>query len=202
MPIPRKMIRPFTLARELRDRYLQRYFNRMLAVDDVCRYYWQPPLLVIIKLIMFFLVVYKIFSYYTVLGDIIEDGFKFFKLSAIFNFKFPEKKFFYSLSKGVILLFLGYHGLIFIYYQITGLLSSIAVNRKKGMIYYLKNSIYKHELYSFRIDEIKSMKFKQIIFLGRIFNIGSVQFTTKSGEIIMISSIGNINSLASQISSG
>ncbi len=185
----------------LREKWIEKKLRRSAPRSGVNRFYWQPPLLILLKSVTAFIIILKLISLHVYGGEGLEAGFQFFKLEKIFNFTFPGKEFFQRISFFLFSVIVGFPSLLFFRDQLTGLLSSVAVNRSTGRLYYIRNRIISTKTIIIPFEQIETVTLKRNIITGRLLNTGTVEIVTRSGDLYEISSIGNAESLALQISS-
>jgi hypothetical protein len=191
----------FKNLRKLREKWTEIQVKRTVGMNGVYRFYWQPPLLLLVKSITALFLICILFSFHVYAGDGLEAGFKFFKLEKIFNLTFPGTEFFHKVSFLLFAVLFGLPALFFFRDQFSGLLSTVVVNRSGGRLYYIENRIIGTKTVTIPFDQIETVALKQNVIVERLFNTGTIEITTKSGDRYIISSIGNARRLALQLSS-
>ncbi len=186
---------------KLREKWIEKQLRRSAPRSGVNRFYWQPPLLILLKSLAAFIIILKLISLHVYAGEGLEAGFLFFKLEKIFNLTFPGKEFFQRVSFLLFGTIVGVPSLLFFRDQLTGLLSSAAVNRSAGRLYYIRNRIVSTKTIIIPFEQIETVTLKRNIITGKLLNTGTVEIVTRSGDLYEISSIDNAESLVLQISS-
>ncbi len=187
--------------RKLREKRIENQLRRTVSMNGVYRFYWQPPLLVLLKSLAAVILVLFLFSFHVNAGDGLEAGFLFFKLEKIFNLRFPGKEFFHKISFFLFAIIIGIPSLLFFRDQYSGLLSSVVVNRSGGRLYYIEKRIFLTKTITILFDQIETVSLRQDFITGKLLKTGTIAIVTKSGHSYMISSIGNAQRLALQLSS-
>ncbi|OHD53220.1 MAG: hypothetical protein A2014_12065 [Spirochaetes bacterium GWF1_49_6] len=184
-----------------REQPLVFYLKKTVSADrDSLTLYFQPRLLIILKVVLFFIAGYFFYEIHHPVGTILQNVMGFFKLDEIYKFKFPDADFFQKAASALFLLVLAYFGVWFLGRQIQGLLSGLAVDRAGKKLYYVRNSLVTVDLYMFAVPEIDMIVLRQNI-AGRFLKIGSLELRKKSGERIVIASLGRAPDAIATISS-
>lgn len=96
--------------KDFREKRIYKYLNKTLpCVKENLSFHWQPTFLIILKTVIVLIIAYNIYILYPKAGNLFEKGFKFFELSKIFNFDFPDKSFFQKSAKILFVAVIGYH---------------------------------------------------------------------------------------------
>jgi hypothetical protein len=195
------VIGEFDKLRKLREKWIENQVRRTVGMKGVYRFYWQSPLLVLLKSIAAAILILLLFSLHVYVGDGLEAGFQFFKLEKIFKLQFPGTEFFHKVSFLLFAVIVGIPSLLFFRDQLSGLLSSVVLNRSGGRLYYRENRIIHIKTVTIPFDQIETVSLKQNFITGMLLKTGTIEIATKSGDRYVISSIGNAHSLALQLSS-
>lgn len=191
----------FEYLRKLRETWIEKQVRRTVSINGKYRFYWQPPLFILFKSIAAAVLIIWLFSLSVYAGNGIEAGFRFFKLEKIFNLRFPGTEFFHKVSFLLFLVMVGFPSLLFFRDQLSALLSSVVINRNAGKLYYIENRIINIKTVTLSFDQIETVSLKQNFITGRLLKIGTIEIATKSGDRYLISSLGNADNLALQLSS-
>ena len=185
----------------LRKKIITKYLLKT-ATDRIgeLEFYWQSRFFVFFKILTAVILIYFLFPLHLEAGKYLEQGFNFFKLSEIFNFKFPEGGFFIKISKYFFILVILYYGIIFLSRQIESFFSALVVNKTDKKVYYIKNRIIIKNLFVFSMTEMTAIVLKQNLVSG-IFNYGTIVFQKPAGDEIKIGSLKNARLAIRTISS-
>jgi len=184
-----KRIRRANLYGTIRERFVRFYLRRTAHVRSKnLTIAWQPFHFILVKVIVVSGFSYLLFLQFPLLSGWIGQGLAFFRLSEIYNFKYPDKSFFDSIAKWIILCVIGYYGLYFCFYQLQALFSSLAVSPADNKLYYIRNFILKKDLHIFTLSEIDYVILRQNLFF-RLFGIGTIVLKNKAGETVVIRSM-------------
>lgn len=175
-------------------------FIKKFKVDkEDLSFYCQSILMILIKIAIFVILVIKIYPLYKTVGEYLKIGFNFFKIEEIYKFKMPDIKFFYQVSKILIIALFCYHGFYFFKKQIEGIFSSIIIDNQNNKIYLIKSYLIKNDLYIFLKSDVSPVVIRQNI-ISKIFNTGTIILQKKDDERISISSIANIKKASYELS--
>jgi len=185
--------------RKIRESLVSFYLSKTANADKInLTISWQPLLLIAAKIAIVLFISYKIYELHPIVGSWMKIGLDFFKLHEIYTFKFPNRSFFNTVSSYVFLFILGYHGIFFLYHQLTAFFSVIVVSKSEEKLYYIKSYFIKKELFIFSIPDIALIILKQNFFY-RFFDIGTISLQKKSGEQIIIKSIKEASKLLKEL---
>jgi hypothetical protein len=185
-------IKNLNVYRKLRERLVRFYLKRTVATLPIDRVrltiFWQPVPLILCKVAIVAAASYWLYTLFPILGKWLREGFDFFKLQDIYNFEFPKQTFFDSIALYLLLFIIAYHGLYFLYHELSAFLSVLVVNEAEAKVYLVRSVFVKKVLYVFAIPEIALVILRQNI-VARIFGIGTISLEKKSGDLVEIRSI-------------
>jgi hypothetical protein len=186
--------------KRLKEMIIINSFTKRFKVNkEDLSYYCQSILMIIVKTAVFIILIVKIYPLYKIAGDYIKIGFNFFKIEEIYKFKMPDIKFFYLVSRILIIGLIAYHGFYFLKKQAEGIFSSIIIDNKNNKIYLIKSCLIKNDLYIFSKSDVSPVLIRQNI-ISKIFNIGTIILQKKDDEKISISSISDIKKASYELS--
>lgn len=185
--------------KNIREKSIRRYLKKAASLEGRSLIAWQPVLWIFVKIGLLLFISYRLYLFHPIVAGWLEEGLKFFRLSEIYNFDFPGKSSFLTISSYLFLFILGYHGLYFLYYQLQALFSSVVISESEKKVYYIRSSLVKKDLFIFTIPEIDLVVMEQNL-LFRPFKMGNLNLFKKSGEKIVVTSLKEAPGLVKMIS--
>lgn len=184
-----RRIRMANLLRFVREGFVRFYLRRTTGLRERGLFVtWQPLYWVLLKIAAVVSLSYLLFSQFPVLSSWLEQGLAFFRLHEIYNFKFPDKTFFDALAQGILLAVIGYYGLWFGYHQALALFSSFVIAPKQRRAYYIRNLVFKKDLFVFSLPDLEQFTLRHNIAL-RLLGMGTIALRSKGGDSITIRSV-------------
>ncbi len=141
---------------------------------------------------------YCMYLVHPVLGGWMEKGFAFFRLHQIYKFSFPTRAFFDRTALAGMGVFAAYHTAGFLYRQLLGLFSVLAVDVQGRCVAYVKSAVLFKETFLLRADDIDVVRLGQNL-AGRIFGTGTLDLTLRTGGVFRLPSLSRARGAARDI---